>query len=68
MTHDNDTLQPLGEDDARIQITVLPDGGPTGLLTVRGKDHDLTAVQFRALAAAATQAAEWLEKVGGTND
>lgn len=39
-------LQPLG--DARVQITHVE--GPTALLTVRGKGHDLTAKQLRAMA------------------
>jgi hypothetical protein len=62
----HDTLQPLGDRDATIQITVLPrreqrgEEPPTGLLTVRCKDQDLTAEQFEALSIAAAKAARRL--------
>ena len=62
----NDTSQPLG--DGRIQITVIDfrgedptkdwGDGTTGLLTVRGKDHGLTAEQFDAMADACREAAQ----------
>ena len=34
---------------------------PTVLFTVRGKDHDLTALECRQLAAALMEAAHWLD-------
>lgn len=47
--------QPLGDDDATIQLTyICRDGNehwePNALLTVRAKDQDLSADQFEALA------------------
>ena len=55
----HDTLQPL-DDDATIQITVIPDDRATGLLTVRVKDQDLTADQFDALGRCCRMAARRL--------
>lgn len=59
------TATPKGSSDGTIMLTWIPaeDGcdGDTALLTVRGKDHDLTADQLRALARAATRAADSIE-------
>ncbi len=62
---DSATLQPLGDEDATIQITVLPlyeqrevRSRPRGLLTVRAKDQDLSADQFEALGLACLAAAK----------
>lgn len=59
----SETLQPLGDDDATIQITVLPERGIRhGLLTVRCKDQDLTAKQFEELGKACLMAAERIKR------
>jgi len=50
----NETMQPLG--DGRIQITCLQ-GETAGLLTVRGKDHDISAADCDALSLAFHRAA-----------
>lgn len=56
----NDTLQPLGEKDASIQITCLP-GEEVGLFTFRGgKDRDLSAEEFEAIGLACLKARDRL--------
>jgi hypothetical protein len=56
-----DTLQPFGENDATLQITVFEDDRVMGLFTWRGgKDTDLTAAQFRAVGEACLMAARRL--------
>ena len=63
---------PLGDDDATIQVTYVPkaelgsfvgeeippEDPPTALLTVRAKDQDLTEAQLRALAASCLRIAD----------
>ena len=60
----HDCLHPFGENDATIQIVVLPrrerGGNVTGLLTVRAKDQDLTADEFDAIGVACAMAAKRL--------
>jgi hypothetical protein len=58
------------EADGAITLTVLPaeereEGHDTALLTVRGKDHDLTAAQLRRVAAACNEAAIQLDRAAG---
>jgi len=54
----HDTAQPLG--DGRVQITAIPES-KTALLTVCGKDHDLTPDECREMALRLLQAAERIE-------
>lgn len=54
--------------DGAILLTTLPPSErepeevPTSLLTVRGKDHDLTAADLRKFSKACLRAADSLEK------
>lgn len=54
MANDSDTYWGL---DGALALTTLP-GEETALLTVRGKDHDLTESQLRELGAACVAAAD----------
>lgn len=50
-------LQLITDAGSLVLVVTADDTGPTALLTVRGKDHDLTAAQLEELGDACARAA-----------
>lgn len=69
----NDVSLHIASDEADVMLTWVPtppgyDVHPFGLLTARGKDHSLSSGDLRALAEAATRAADAIERETGVSN
>ncbi len=59
---DEVSLQLITDAGSLVLVVTADDTGPTALLTVRGKDHDLTATQLGQLANACVRAAHVIRR------